>query len=264
MSVPGLARGIALLRLFRRDRRMLSPADIASELHLPRSTVHRLLGELMELGLVRRECDGRYVLDSGVLTLGFEYLASNDLVTLSAPLLEGLRDRTNWSTHLAVRQGQRAVYLSRYPARAAVTRNVVVGTSLPAHATVMGRVLLADLEPAELQALYPRGVPAHEGAADDGPPSLAQLQQRIAVDRERGHAAEEGYFESGVVAIAAPVRDMSLKTVAAINAIHVGAAVEDMAAMTSAVVETAEAISRLLGAPGRMPALPRALEGEIA
>ncbi|OAN56537.1 IclR family transcriptional regulator [Sphingobium sp. TCM1] len=262
MSVPGLARGIAVLRLFRRDRAMLSPAEICSELDLPRSTVHRLLTELIDLGLIRRECDGRYALDSGVLTLGFEYLASNDLVALSAPILEELRDRTNWSTHLAVRQGTRALYLSRYPAQAAVTRNVVVGSSLPAHATVMGRVLLSDLEPTELQTLYADG--ASLGGGQGVPASLSELQRMIDVDRNKGYAAADGFFESGVIAIAAPVRDMSLKVVAAINAIHAGVAGENMTAMASAVVAAANAISRLLGAPAQMPVVPHAFEGEEA
>lgn len=251
MSVPGLERGIAILRLFRRDRALLAPVDIAGELAIPRSTVHRLLGELCELGLVRRTGDGRYGLDAGVLSIGFEYLASNDVAAMAGPVLEALRDETNWSTHLAVRQGRSIVYLSRYASRAAVARNISVGSSLPAHATLMGRVLLADLEPTELRALYADA--DLSGGGPDAPRSVAELQHLIDADRSRGYAAAVGFYESGVRAVAAPVRDLSLSTIAAINATAVGSDAADLPHVTAAVAHAASRLSRLMGAPAAMP-----------
>lgn len=251
MSVPGLERGIAILRLFRRDRARLAPAQIAAELSIPRSTVHRLLIELSGLGLIRRADDGRYALDAGVLTLGFEYLASNDVVAVAGPVLEALRDQTNWSTHLGIRQGRSIIYLSRYASRASVSRNVSAGSRLPAHATLMGRVLLADLEPTELRALY-----ADPDLADghaEAPHSVADLQHLIDADRARGYAAATGFYEPGVRAVAAPVRDATLATVAAINATAVGGDGSDLPQVAAAVAEAAARISQLMGAPRTMP-----------
>lgn len=259
MSVPALERGIAILRLFRRDRSHLTAPQVAAELSLPRSTVHRLLVELEGLGLVRREGEGRFALDSGVLLLGFEYLASQDIVALASPVLEQLRDETNWSTHLAIRQGVSIVYLSRFASRAAVTRNVAVGSSLPAHATLMGRLLLSDLEPTELLALYDGAV--LERVTPDTPVDLGELQRLIQQDRERGYAASTGFYEPGVRTIAAPIRDASLKIVAAIN----GTAVNDegiaMAQAMAPIRAAADRISRLLGAPET--AATREMIGEL-
>jgi DNA-binding IclR family transcriptional regulator len=247
MSVPGLERGVAILRLFRRDRPLLTPPQIAAELSIPRSTIHRLLAELCGLGLVRRDANGRYGLDAGVLSLGYEYLASLDIVEVAGPVLEALRNETNWSTHLAVRQGRSIVYLSRFASRAAVTRNVAVGSSLPAHATLMGRLLLSDLEPTALRELY-RGVELDAVSAQT-PRTLVDLERLIAQDRERGHVASGGFYEPGVRAVAAPVRDASLMMVGAINATAVegdGVAMEAVVGMT---VTAAQRISRLLGDP---------------
>jgi len=131
MSVPGLERGIGILRLFRRDRPYLTPPQIAVELAIPRSTVHRLLAVLVDLGLLRRADDSRFALAAGVLTLGHECLASLDIVGVSRSALESLRDETGWSVHLAVRHGRSVIYLVRYASRAAVTTNIGLAHHCP-------------------------------------------------------------------------------------------------------------------------------------
>jgi DNA-binding IclR family transcriptional regulator len=250
MSAPALHRAMAILRLFRRDRAQMSAPQIIAALGLPRSSVHSLLGELVELGLLRRDASGRFELDAGVLTLGYEYLASSGLTNLAAPVLEALRNETNWSTHLGVRQGRSIIYLSRFASRAAVTRNVGVGTSLPAHSTVMGRVLLGDLEPMALRDLYADHI-FTPGA--DGITCLADLERLLRADHARGVVASPGFHEQGVAVVAAPVYDASLSIVAAINATAATSMAEALPGVTTAVARAAHAISRLMGAPQTLP-----------
>jgi len=111
----------------------------------------------------------------------------------------------------------------------------------------MGRLLLSDLEPTELLALYDGAV--LERVTPDTPVDLGELQRLIQQDRERGYAASTGFYEPGVRTIAAPIRDASLKIVAAIN----GTAVNDegiaMAQAMAPIRAAADRISRLLGAP---------------
>src|SRR5262249_56704399 len=98
---------------------------------------------LEEMEFLRRaEGGGAYVLGPAVLSIGFEYLSSLDVVQLSNPLLSQLRDKTQCSAHLAVLQGTDIVYLSRHASPNAVTSNVSVGTRRPPHATVIGPALL--------------------------------------------------------------------------------------------------------------------------
>lgn len=257
MSVPGLERGIAILRLFRRDRPQWTAPQIAAELAIPRSTVHRLLMTLVELGLVRRDGDGRFSADSGVLMLGFEYLSSLDLLTLASPLLEQLRDETNWSTHLAVRQGRSVIYLGRFPSRTSLTRNITVGSSVPAHATLMGRLMLCDLEPTALRELY-AGHPL-AGASPESPQTLAELERLLTADRAFGFAASRtGFFEPGIQTIAAPIRDDRLNVIAAINATAFDNAGMPFDEVQPLVIAAAARISQLLGAPVRPERAPAA------
>jgi DNA-binding IclR family transcriptional regulator len=91
-----------------------------------------------------------------------------------------------------------------------------VGTRLPAHATVLGRILLEDLSLAELRALYPE---EHlEVFSDSTPKTVLELFNMVEVDRQRGYVLGEGFYESSISTIAAPVRDGTGHIVAALGA----------------------------------------------
>lgn len=258
-AVPGLERGLNILRLYKRARPHITPPEMARELGIPRSTVHRLTSTLEELGFLQRvDGTGLFALGPAVLTIGYEYLASLDIVQLSHPILARLHNETKLSTHLAVRNGTEIVYLSRHANRATAISNVTVGTSLPAHATVMGRIMLADLSAAELHALYGKGpLPAY---TDQTPTSLAALEALLIEDRRRGYAVSTAFFERGVTAIAAPIRDRTGAVAAVINVTVVDAAIDPRylhGELKDRVLAAAAAISALLGAPAGDDALVR-------
>lgn len=208
--VPGLVRGLAVLQAFSAARPRMGLSELAAALGTTRSAMFRIAYTLTELGFLLQ--DGRtraYSLGPAVLKLGYGHLAARDVLELALPVLERLRDATGWSAHLAVREGREVVYLLRVPTRRGLASIVHVGSRLPAHATSMGRVLLAGLEPGELAALY----------RDDPPQraSLATLQRRARADAAAGHVLHRGEFEQGLASIAAPLRDASGRVVAAIN-----------------------------------------------
>ena len=254
-TVPGLERGLKLLRLFRRTRPSITPPEIAHELKIPRSTVHRLLQTLEEMEFLRRaESGGAYVLGPAVLSIGFEYLSSLDIVQLSNPILGQLRDKTQCSAHLAVLHGTEIVYLSRHASPNAVSSNVSVGTRLPAHASVMGRVLLTDLSPAALHALY-KDKPLQRFTPKT-PTTIASLERLLQEDRRLGYVIGSSYYERGVTSVAAPVRDHTGKVVAAINVAIVDTLVDESAVYGKITAETcaaAASISAMVGAPIPMP-----------
>ena len=154
--VPALERGLRLLGEFSRSERELGAPELARRLKLPRTTVFRLLATLESLGFVQRAADGRsYRLGMAVLRLGFEYLASLELTQLGQPLLAGLCDTLRVPCNLVIRDGRQIVYVAKVSPPTPLSSSVTVGTRLPAHATVLGRVLLEDLTLSELRALYP-------------------------------------------------------------------------------------------------------------
>lgn len=259
-AVPGLERGLKILRLFSRARRAISPPDMARALGIPRSTVFRLVQTLEEMGFLQRLDNGRdYGLGPAVLTLGFEYLGSLDLVELANPVLARLRDATGCSAHLALRRGAEVIYLARHASHAAISGSVNVGTALPAHATIMGRVILADLSDAELRALYPGETLAR--FSDQTPTSLTALRSLLHDDRRRGYAVGSAFFEPGVRAVAAPVRDHDGRAIAAVNVTTLDPAIDPRrleGELKDRVCEAAQAISTLLGAPAQDRAPPPA------
>ncbi|MBP1315838.1 IclR family transcriptional regulator [Herbaspirillum sp. WGmk3] len=246
-SVPGLERGLRLLCEFSRQDKTLSAPELARRLDIPRSTVFRLLATLERMGFVERADGGRdYRLGMSVLRLGFEYLASLELTEIGRPLLDRLRDEIGYSCNLVVRDGRSIVYVAKSVTQTAFTSHVNVGTRLPAHATVLGRVLLEDLTLPQLRTLYPE---EHlEVFSSNTPKTVVELFDMVQADKERGFVLQEGFFETSISTVAAPVRDHSGHVVAALGATipspHIDASQLDV--IVSRVRETAAELSRLL------------------
>jgi DNA-binding IclR family transcriptional regulator len=223
--VPGLERGLKILRKFNRVRTEISAPIIAKELGIPRSTVFRLMQTLEHMGFIEKvKNSGDYRLGVGVLSLGFEFLASLEITELARPVLEKLRDDTGFSSHLVIRDGCDVVFIIKASAKGTFSSAINIGTRLPAHGTVLGRVLLADLTDEELNALYlSETLPKF---SHQTPQTLGRLKEILEQDRKLGYAISEAYFESGIGAIAAQVRDASKRVVAAINVTYQNSNVE--------------------------------------
>lgn len=215
-TVPALQRGLELLGCFSRQTPALSGAELARRLGLPRASVFRMLHTLEQAGFVERVGDSsHYRLGLGVLRLGFEYLASMELTEHGRPVIEALRDQSGYSAHLVVRDGREVVFVAKAPGRSAMFQSIQVGARLPAHATVLGRLLLADLSLADLGALYPEAtLPVY---TDRTPATVPALKARIDADREAGYGISQGGFETGISTLAAPVFNDHAEVVAAVS-----------------------------------------------
>ena len=251
-TVPALERGLRLLCEFNRENRTLSAPDLARRFDLPRSTVFRLLTTLENMGFLERSEGGRdYRLGLAVLRLGFEYLASLELTQLGTPLLNRLCDELRTPCNLVVRDGRSIVYVAKVAPPTPFASSVTVGTRLPAHATVLGRILLEDLTLPQLRALYPED--KLETFSPSTPKTVNELFDMVQADRQRGYVLGEGFFESNISTIAAPVRDHSGHIVAALGATVTSDHIDEsrMDEMVLRVRGTADEISGLLNyAPG--------------
>lgn len=203
-SVPGLERGLRILTEFTRETPVLTAPELARRLDVPRTTVFRLLVTLESLGFVERASNGReYQLGTAVLRLGFEYLASLALTELSRPILERLRDEFDYSANLVIRDGRDIVYVQKAAAGSIFTSSVHIGTRLPAHATILGRILLSHHGLHALRALYPEERLRPYGPHT--PLTVEALYQLLKADKERGYVIAEGHFEPNISTVAAPV-----------------------------------------------------------
>ena len=247
--VPGLRRGLAVLGLFHRDRRVISVPEIVRELRISRATAFRLAYTLQADGYLQRvPHSDAFQLGLQVLSLGFEYLASLDLIEIARPLVEDLRDRTDASAHVGVRDGTDAVYVLKAPSRHRLRSDVTVGSRMPAHATSVGRALLLDATEEELRALY-RGVRMRR-ISEQTPGSVDELVARLARERRKGYVSYRSAYSPGIASVAAPVRDASGAIVAGVNVSDyesLPAMREQESSVKDEVLRTALAISRGLG-----------------
>lgn len=214
--VPALERGLRLLQEFGRGNATLGAPELARRLQLPRATVFRMLNTLESMGFLQRAEGGNdYRLGLSVLRLGFEFLSSMDLTELGQPVIARLCEAIRFPCNIVVRDGRSIVYVAKVTPPTPLTSSVRVGTRLPAHATLLGRILLADLSLPELRALYPE---EHlEGHSPNTPRTVIELFDLVQSDRERGHVAGAGFYESSISTIAAPVRDHSGRVIAALG-----------------------------------------------
>ncbi len=150
--VQSLARGLAAIRTFDAGHPAQTLSDVARRAGLSRAAARRVLHTLVELGYA--DGDGRlFRLRPKVLELGFAYLHGTGLWGAAQPPMVELVERIHESCSAAVLDGDDIVYVARVPTRTRIMSITLgLGSRLPAHLTSMGRVLLAALPPAELDA----------------------------------------------------------------------------------------------------------------
>jgi IclR family pca regulon transcriptional regulator len=246
--VPGLVRGLSVLKLFTPDRPVLRLGDFAAALGITRSAAFRTAYTLTEMGcLLHDEASQTYSLGPGVLRLSYGYVAAREIAEIAQPELERLRSRTGWSAHMGVLEGVSVIYVLRAAAAHGDVSIVHVGRRLPARSTTMGRVLLADLPEEDLIEMFRAD---SIGATKGKGPPLTGILAQAAADRDKEVIIHSGNFEAGIVSAAAPIRGMTGRVVAAINVTHViSAEAEDAlhGPVRADLLATAKRISSLIG-----------------
>ena len=148
--VASLARGLAVVRAFSKDAREMTLSEVAQKTGLTRAAARRFLLTLEALGYVA--IDGRrFRLTPKVLDLGFSYLSSMDLWDVAMPYMEEVSATIHESCSASVLEGCDIVYVARVPTKRIMSVALSIGARLPAIATSMGRVLLAQLDDDALQ-----------------------------------------------------------------------------------------------------------------
>jgi IclR family pca regulon transcriptional regulator len=230
--VESLARGLTVLTALGHGPDAMPLAAVANTTGLARATARRALITLEHLGYVGADGADRrlFRLTPRVLELGFAHLSRLTLPQIAQPHLADLVRRVQDSASMAVLTDQDILYVARVPTVRIMSVSISVGTLLPAYATAMGRVLLADLAPdqralrlaaSDITALTRRTV------TDPG-----QLADILTQAGKEGFALVDEELEQGLRSLAVPVRDRGGRAVAAVNvSLHAGrASAEESAA----------------------------------
>ncbi|RAN76678.1 IclR family transcriptional regulator [Bacillus sp. SRB_336] len=212
--VQSLARGLSVIRAFDADHPAMTLSEVAQRTSLTRATSRRFLHTLVELGYVRTE--GRhFTLTPSVLQLGFAYLSALSLPQLAEPHLRALSALLGESTSAAVLDGGDITYVARVATRRIMSVGITVGTRFPAHATSMGRVLLAGLPAAALDGYFAaHHVTPLTSRAVASEPGLRAV---LATVRDQGWCLLDQELEIGLMSVSAPVHGAGGEVVAAVN-----------------------------------------------
>jgi DNA-binding IclR family transcriptional regulator len=223
--------------------RALSLTEISQRAGLPLSTTHRMVAEWTEWGGLTRLEDGRYSLGLRLWEVGVQTPTARNLRTIALPYLEDLYEATREHVHLAILDGQDALYVEKLSGHQAVHVISRVGGRLPLHATGVGLVLLA-FAPVELLDQYLASSLTKFTPSTVTDPEL--IRRRLADIRATGVAYMSEEMTPGSSSIAAPIRDRTGQVIAAVS-IVTRTAREVEPAQDAAVRSAARGISRTLG-----------------
>jgi len=214
--IKSVHRGVQVLGCFRPHLPRLRLKDIADQLGIPMGSAFRTVRTLEALGYVVQDpITKQYRLGLKVLDLGLTCLVGMEFPDVALPFLEELAAQTRLSANMAVLDGTEIVFVARASVVRLMRSNLSVGSRLPSHCTAMGKVLLAQLDPAEARTRL-QGSPLPGFTAN----TITDLDVLLATLREIrsvGFAVSHEELELHLTAVAAPVLDATGRAVAAIN-----------------------------------------------
>jgi IclR family pca regulon transcriptional regulator len=247
-----LERGLAILGCFTPARPVLGIADIADELGMSRSTTHRYVITLVALGYLEQGASRKYRLGLRVTDLGMSAINATGLRDHARPYLEELRERTSYTTCISVLDGTEILCIDRARSfRRGLTeaeRALEPGSRLPAHATSIGKLLMAYLPETERRDLLAELKPVKLGPNTITGKRL--LRDELEQVREAGFAVNDEELKAELLCVAAPVRNASREVVAGITILARSTLIsleELVGALSPHLVSTADRVSARLG-----------------
>jgi DNA-binding IclR family transcriptional regulator len=246
-SLSSVTSALRLLRVFSAEEQELGISALAKELGVAKSTAHRLAVTLAAEGFLEQNADnGRYYLGLALFELAALVRKRMDVSTLGRPLLEALRDNTQESIHMAVLAQSDILYLYNLESSQAVHARTYWGMRKPAFCTSEGRVLLAFGPPEQAAAVVKEGGDKRTPNTVVDAKVLAQMLTEV---RKNGYALDNEESEIGMRGLAAPVRDVSGRVIAAVglSAPMQRMTKRELRSLVPQVVATANGISARMG-----------------
>lgn len=234
------SRVLAILAAFDVRHPTLTLSDIARRAGLPLATAHRLVGELASWGALTRDPDGGYTVGARLWEIGLLSPLHSRLREVAVPFLTDLAGATAENVHLAVRDGDEALYVEKVTGHRAVPIISRVGGRLPLHATGVGKALLAFQDQAFVASFLQRPLRRCTPFTVTEPGRLAR---ELALIRQRGWAQTREEMTVGSCSVAVPVSDGGGPAVAA-----VGIVVHSLGANLEGLVPALRAAADGLGA----------------
>lgn len=249
-TLQTFTKGLQILEVLEQSNgKGLTAAELARQLHLPKTSVHRLLVTLQQRGYVERDEDGgRYALGLRILTLASALLSDLDLRRVGLPYLTELGRRVGETVHLVVLDQERreVVTVERIEGHSPLSLRTQIGSRRPMYCTAVGKAMLAFLEQEVFRQVVTDGLAAITAQTITDPRRLEVELQEV---RTRGYALDDEEFTVGVRCVAAPIFDHRCGVAGAVSiaAPAFRTPMPQIVGLSGPVMETARGISERLG-----------------
>ncbi len=215
-KVQSIERALDLLECLARSSKWVGISELSNATGQPAGTIHRLLMTLVARKYVVRDSSTRrYALGPAFRMLVGTSLQMPDWTTIGVPLLRELVEISGETANLAVREGNRAIYVAQAQPRRMVRMFTELGNQVPLHSTGCGKVLLAHQPDSVIASIIAEtGLTAYTDKTITDP---GQLLQELEMICQQGYATDNGEQEEGVRCLAVPVYGPNGRVVAAVS-----------------------------------------------
>lgn len=248
-----LLRGLTLLELVAQG--IGDVKGLSERLGVPRSTLHRVLSNLVAEGYLHHVPHQGYTLGYKLIFLGARAREQRPLTRIARPFLEALAAASGATVHLGQREGSHVLYLDKLSGDKGLEMRSRVGQRMPLVSTGVGKALMLGLPEDRWRELYDEAQALKErtGAEKPGLPPWADYRDSMRAYRHQGWVMECEENELGIHCVGAPVRDVNGEVVAAVSVAGVTFYMprDRMRDLGPVVAEVAGRISQALGAAGR-------------
>jgi IclR family KDG regulon transcriptional repressor len=213
--LSSVANAILLMKTFSDEESEMGISALAERLGLAKSTVHRLASTLVEAGMLEQNKEtGKYRLGLSVFELGSLVRRRLDVSLEAKPWLMTLREQTGETVDLSILDHGGVVCVNFLESKKVNRITSGIGLRKPVHCTAEGKALIAFRSPAVIDRIIGAGLERRTVRTITDPEAL---QAELAVIRSQGYATDDEEYETGVRGIAAPIRDDTGKSVAAVG-----------------------------------------------
>lgn len=194
----------------------LTLSEVAAQMELPPSTVHRVLHTLAARGVVESDAATQtWHIGAATFRLGSAFMRRSGIVERARPVLRALMEHTGETANLGILNGDAVLFVSQAETHETIRAFFPPGTRSPLHASGIGKALLAFGRPETLRDLLQDG--EMKRFTDKTLTTAEAIGDDIARIRHRGFALDDEERTRGMRCIAAPVFDLNGEAVAGIS-----------------------------------------------
>ncbi len=192
----------------------ISLTELSQSIDMPKSSTHRYLVTLQELGLADRKIGDRFFLGTKVIELAGAFLVKSDLRNASLEVLNDLAEKSGETIHLALPSGTEVVYIEKVESKHALVMSSHIGARVPMYCSALGKAILAFSDGELLSAVLKNPLTQRTPNSITTPEALINELQLI---KSRGFAIDNEENEISIRCVGAPIFDYTGAPIAAIS-----------------------------------------------